>query len=245
MNEQSNRAVSTSAVGIITEALREIVPDVGLRVRRTFAFDEHGMTPLEFVGSLGASFGQGHNGFSTRGVSFLLVPMTVVFAPMAPGEASMVHVLERRLAFLEACTKYTHQFYREAIARELETAPHRGQDQGAPALVKRISELCLQLLEEDALRESLTAFWLESQHSAVAASRTVYELTAERLAWTAGSDRFELNGQGMSWERNGRCWFSSSHIDGTEHPLSYQPTTQMYGMLADDAPAKPTISLVR
>lgn len=50
--QQNNRVIATSAVGIITEALRQIVPDVGLRVRRTFAYDEHKMTPLEFVRSL-------------------------------------------------------------------------------------------------------------------------------------------------------------------------------------------------
>lgn len=84
--------------------------------------------------------------------------MVTVFAPMTPGEASGVQVLVRRLAFLETCIKYTHQFYRETIAREMETAPLRDVDDGAPALVKRISELCLQLLDEEAMVETLSFF---------------------------------------------------------------------------------------
>ncbi|MBD4013221.1 hypothetical protein GUH93_00390, partial [Xanthomonas citri pv. citri] len=77
---------------------------------------------------------------------------------------------------METCIKYTHQFYRETIAREMETAPLRDVDDGAPALVKRISELCLQLLDEEAMVETLSFFWLESQHESMASVRTVHEL---------------------------------------------------------------------
>jgi hypothetical protein len=243
--EQNNRIVTTNAVGIITEALREIVPDVGLRVRRTFAFDEHQMTPIEFVHSLTNSFSGGINAYNTRGVGYLLVPMVTVFAPMTPGEAGAAGVLVRRLGFLETCVKYTHQFYRETIAREMETAPLRDVDDGAPALVKRISELCLQLLDEEAMSEALSLFWLESQHDSMASVRTVHELSSERLIWSVGSDRFSLTERGLAWAKNGQDWFDATHIDGTVHTLRYVPQTLLGAQLADAARGvKPSLSVV-
>lgn len=233
--EQNHRIMSVNAVGIITEALREIVPDVGVRVRRTFAFDEHDMSPVEFVHSLSSSFSHSFNGFNTRGVGYLLVPMASVFAPMSPGEACTAHVLLRRLAFMETCVKYTHQFYRETLARELETAPQRDLDDGAKALTRRISELCLQLLDEESMREALTLFWDESQHPAIANSRTIHALTAEQVVWTAGSDRFTLSERGLAWEKNGQRWFGSAHIEGVEHTLRFVPQTQLGAQLADAA----------
>ncbi|MEN9111016.1 MULTISPECIES: hypothetical protein [Xanthomonas] len=243
--QYNNRVIATSAVGIITEALRQIVPDVGLRVRRTFAYDEHMMTPIEFVRSLMTFSTGGFNAYTTRGVGYLLVPMVTVFAPMTPGEASGVNVLVRRLAFLETCVKYTHQFYRETIAREMETAPLRDVDDGAPALVKRISELCLQLLDEEAMVEALSLFWLESQHQSTASVRTVHELSSERLIWSVGSDRFSLTERGLAWAKNGQYWFSSTCIDGTEHTLRYLPQTLLGAQLADAArEVKPALSVV-
>ncbi|MGX2089708.1 hypothetical protein [Xanthomonas axonopodis] len=243
--QQNNRVIATSAVGIITEALRQIVPDVGLRVRRTFAYDEHKMTPLEFVRSLMTFSSGGFNAYTTRGVGYLLVPMVTVFAPMTPGEASGVQVLVRRLAFLETCIKYTHQFYRETIAREMETAPLRDVDDGAPALVKRISELCLQLLDEEAMVETLSFFWLESQHESMASVRTVHELASERLIWSVGSDRFSLTERGLAWAKNGQDWFDSTHIDGAEHSLRYVPQTLLGAQLADAVrEARPSLSVV-
>ena len=233
--EENTRISSSNAVGLITEALREIVPDVGLRVRRTFAFDENDMTPVEFVHSLAASFTNGFNGYNTRGVGYMLVPMTTVFAPMSPGEACAANVLQRRLAFMETCLKYTHQFYREAIARELETAPLRDVDDGAPALVKRISELCLQLLDEEAMREALSLFWEESQHEAATRSRTIHELTSERLVWTVGSDRFSLSERGLGWSKSGQDWFDATHIEGSVHKLRFMPQTQLGAQLAEAA----------
>lgn len=245
MNETIVRTVSTNAIGIITEALRELVPDVGLQVRRSFAFDSHAMDPHEFVQSLGLLSSQGNTPYTSRGVSFLLVPMTAVFTPMSPGECSVVGVLERRLAFLETVVRYTHHFYRETMAKELETAPGRGVDEAAPGLVKRISQLCLQLLDEEAMRECLLGHWLESQHNAAASSRSLHLLSAERVVWTTGLDRYVLSESGLSWERNGRPWFDASHIDGVAHTLSYLPQSQMYALLAADTRGRPEISLVR
>ncbi|MCF5986351.1 hypothetical protein L2214_14045, partial [Xanthomonas perforans] len=173
------------------------------------------------------------------------VPLVTVFAPITPREASGVQVLVRRLAFLETCIKYTHQFYREAIAREMETAPLRDVDDGAPALVKRISELCLQLLDEEAMVETLSFFWLESQHESMASVRTVHELASERLIWSVGSDRFSLTERGLAWAKNGQDWFDSTHIDGAEHSLRYVPQTQLGAQLADAArEARPSLSVV-
>lgn len=246
MQDQNQRVVSTSAVALITEALREIVPDVGLKVRRTFAFDQHGMTPLEFVQSLGMLNTSGGTPFNTHSVNFMLVPMTAVFTPMSPGECSALNVLERRLGFLETIVRYTHHFYREVMAKELETAGQGRIEESAAQLVKRISQLCLQLLDEEAMQETLLGNWLESQHDATASTRQIHQLTNERLVWTTGLDRYVLSETGLAWERNGRPWFDSIHIDGIEHKLSYKPVSKMYEMLAaDDSPKRPNITLVQ
>lgn len=245
MAEIKQRLVPTNAVGIITEALRELVPDVGLRVRRSFAFDPHGMNPIEFVQSMGMASVKGSSPFTDREVLFLLIPMTAVFTPIGPGECSSLCVLERRLAFLEAVVRYTHHFYREVMARELETAPASGYDVGAPALVRRIGQLCLQLLDETVMRETLLGNWHESQHEAVASSRSVHLLSSEKVIWTAGLDRYSLSEAGLSWERNGRAWFDPSHIDGTQHMLSYLPQSHMQELLASEARGKPQITLVQ
>lgn len=244
MTDQHSRLVRINAVGIITEALREIVPDVGLMVRRSFAFDGNAMNPLEFVQSLGMVSSRGCTPFTSRGVSFLLIPMTAVFTPISPGECSSMAVLERRLAFLETIVRYTHHFYREVVAKELETASRSGVEEGAPALIKRISQLCLQLLDEQAMQESLLGNWLESQHDAAASSRQLHQLTGERVVWTTGLDRFVLSETGLAWERGGRKWFDASHIDGTEHALTYTPLSQMYEELAA-AGKRPNITLVQ
>ncbi|WP_440986236.1 hypothetical protein ACQHIH_21285 (plasmid) [Xanthomonas sontii] len=244
MNETIGRAVATNAVAVINEALRELVPDVGLKVRRSFAFDSHAVNPLEFVQSMGMLHSQGTDPFTFRAVGFLLVPMTAVFVPMSPGECGALCVLERRLAFLETLIRYTHFFYREVVARELETAPTSGIDRGAPALVSRIGQLCLQSLDEEAMCSSLMGNWAESQHESACATRTLHHMSDGHVIWATGLDRYVLSESGLSWERHGRPWFDRSHIDGCEHKFSYVPQSHMYTMLASEQRQRPPVTLV-
>nr|WP_312130921.1 hypothetical protein [Stenotrophomonas pavanii] len=248
MSGVNDRIVTINAVAVINEALRELVPDVGLKVRRSFAFDSHSMTPLEFVQSMGMLSSTGDMPYSSRAVGFLLIPMTSVFVPMAPGECGSVNVLDRRLAFMESIARYTHFFYREVIARELETAPAAGIDRGAPALVSRIGQLCLQLLDEEAMRSCLVASWDESQHESASASRTLHHLSDGQVVWATGLDRYVLSEAGLAWERHGRPWFDRSHIDGCAHTFSHLPQSQMYSMLAgassNEQRQRPSMTLI-
>ncbi|QRD62622.1 hypothetical protein H8Z72_22890 (plasmid) [Xanthomonas citri pv. citri] len=244
MSSTNDRIVSINAVAVINEALRELVPDVGLKVRRSFAFDSHAMNPLEFVQSMGMLSPQGTGLFTTRAVGFLLIPMTAVFAPMSPGECGALSVLERRLAFLETIVRYTHFFYREVVARELETAPASGVDRGAPALVSRIGQLCLQLLDDDAMCNVLLGSWEESQHGSAGSTRTLHHMSDSQVIWATGLDRYVLSETGLAWERHGRPWFDRSHIDGCAYNFNHVPQSHMYSMLASDQRQRPAMTLV-
>lgn len=221
-------SINYNATSIIAEAVHQIVnADIGVKMRRSFAWDGGNDDPVAYVTRLQEAVAGQEGYYENQAVRFLLLPVTSVFAPLTPGEGGNVFTMARYLSFLEVQTRYAAMFFREAIAREADTrpSPNGRQVESYSKLITRIREFCLHTLDPAELEFQMGRLWAASQSPAMLKQRFLNTISTDHIRWSAGADAFEIGANGMQWYRNGVLWFGDGRVDGARSviPASTDP----------------------